>query len=192
MNAEMPVDRIAAALADSGYRRLPLPVNLAGFHVDLPGALVGEMPRADLVLLADSTLEPEQRILRKVEGAARALDVLRSRRSLTTVIVGPRPSPVTLQALSRVSRVLPVGQSTDSEFSDTLANWLAVLMPLRIPSPSEQIVDAEALLLRDYDGEGALMNELLQLATGGSNAVREHMFALVNSIIDASAPEGSE
>jgi hypothetical protein len=184
-----PVDRIAAALAESGYRRLPVPVKLAGFHVDFPAALVGEIPRSDLVLLADSTMEPEQRILRKVEGTARALDVLRSRRSLTTVIVGPRPAPATLQALSRVSRVLPVGQSTDPDFEITLDNWLAVLMPLRLPAPGEQIADPDALLRRAYDGEEALMDELLQVAVDGSGAVRDRLFALVNRIVETSASE---
>jgi hypothetical protein len=78
----------------------------------------------------------------KLEGVARSLDVARSKRPLTVVIAGPRPSSANLETMSRVCRVLPTGTVLDRDTEDSLRNWLAVLLPLRLPEAHAPIADA--------------------------------------------------
>ena len=109
MTASTPVERVAEILAGAGYRRVATPLEIAGLKFELPAVFVGSSPSPDLILVADTAFDDERRILRKTEGIARAMDVMRSKRPLTAVLVGPRPSAATIDSMSRVCRVLPIG-----------------------------------------------------------------------------------
>jgi hypothetical protein len=85
-------------------------------------------------VIGDTTLQTSLDLQRIVEGVGRALDVMRSRRPLTLVLVGPRPDSKAISSMSRYARVLPVGESADAA---SLSNWLAVLLPLHLPQPTE-------------------------------------------------------
>jgi hypothetical protein len=98
MNAPTPVDRVAEFLVAAGFRRLGTPLEIAGLKFDFPIAFVGSPPSPDLILIADTAFDNEQRILKKVESLARALDVVESKRPLTVVVAGPRPHSATLEA----------------------------------------------------------------------------------------------
>lgn len=109
-----------------------------------------------------------------VEGIGRALDVARSRRPLTLAIVGPRPESEVLTALSRFARVLVVGELADEA---SLANWLAVLLPLRLPQPTEsRDIDALEDLKASAD---PLMIELIDSASLGAAAVTERLVSMI-------------
>src|SRR3546814_10949911 len=73
----------------------------------------------------------ERKVLQQVEGIARALDVMRSRRPLTTIVVGPRPVGKPLEALAQVGRILSVEEATDPA---ELRDQLAVLLPAELPA----------------------------------------------------------
>ena len=109
MTASTPVERVAEILAGAGYRRVATPLEIAGLKFELPTAFVGTSPSPDLIIVADTAFEDELRILRKIESIARAMDVVRSKRPLTAVLAGPRPSSATIDSMSRVCRVLPIG-----------------------------------------------------------------------------------
>lgn len=96
MNAPTPVDRVAHFLASAGFRRLPVPLEVAGLKFDFPVAFVGSAPSPDLIVIADTAFDNEQRILKRIEGLARALDVVQSKRPLTIVVAGPRPHSATV------------------------------------------------------------------------------------------------
>jgi hypothetical protein len=129
-----PVERVARALEDANFRRMPAPLEIAGITFDAIAAFVGTPPSPDLVVVGDTSLQTSRDIQRVVEGVGRALDVMRSRRPLTLVLVGPRLESKAISSLSRYARVLPVGESADA---DSLSNWLAVLLPLQLPQPGE-------------------------------------------------------
>jgi hypothetical protein len=183
------VELVANKLVEGGYRRLSPPIILGGLPLDVQAALAGQGHRMDLVLVVESTSELEPRIVRRVEGAARALDVLGSRRSLTTVVVGPAPSPKTIQSLSRVSRVLPVGQAADTDFAVKLENWLAVLMPLSSYSVGAQVVDFETLIRRSYTGEREILDDLLKVASEGATAVARRLYEIVDGEIERTSED---
>ena len=117
----------------------------------------------------------------------RQLDVVRSRRPLTVVLVGPRLESTTLAALSRYARVLPIGETTDDE---NLRNWLAVLLPLKLPRPVEaRGVDCLEELRKSTNAEA---QELIDLATLGAKAVAERFVVMVEMpFVEALTQEGS-
>jgi hypothetical protein len=100
---------------------------------------------------------------------------LRSRRPLTAILVGPRPTSATLDAMTRVCRVLPVAPVDGREFEEVLNEWLAILMPLVLPQPSSQLADPLNELLAALADRGALEQEFYQVALEGADAVRQRL-----------------
>jgi len=49
MTATTPVERVAAVLVASGYRRLEMPLRIGGLDFDLAAAFVGDKLSPDLV-----------------------------------------------------------------------------------------------------------------------------------------------
>ena len=197
MSDTTPVERVARALEAASFKRMPSPLQIAGMKFDAPAAFVGAPPSPDLVVVGDSTVQTARDLQRTVEGVGRALDVVRSRRPLTLVLVGPRPESKALSALSRHARVLPVGESADKA---SLDNWLAVLLPLSLPHPIEaRGLDSLEELRPSAD---AIARELIDLAPIGAEAVAGHFTELVEaSFIDPAEqdeadaddqPDGSE
>lgn len=112
----------------------------------------------------------------------RALDIVRSRRPLTVVLVGPRLDSAALAALSRYARVLPIGETADDEI---IKNWLAVLLPLKLPVPVEgRGIDCLEELRAMAGTEG---KELIDLAVHGANAVSDRFVAMVEEPFDEGA-----
>lgn len=180
MIAQTPVDRVVELLTDVGYCRIPTPIGVAGLKFELPAAFVGMPPSPDLILIVDTAYEDERRILKKVEGIARAMDVVGSKRPLTVILVGPRPTSGTLEFMSRVCRILPIGIVIGKESDEALRNWLAILMPLSLPEPSASIADPLAVIamqLRDLDPEVA---SLVDFAQQGADMVQARLHALIS------------
>lgn len=189
MTSATPVDGVIEVLSQAGYRLLPHPLAIAGLLFDLPAALIGENPSPDLVIVADTALEPERNVLRKIEGVARALDVARSRRPLTAILVGPRPGAVTIDAMTKVCRVLPIGVMQQGAATSLLENWLAVLLPLHIPEPNnETAASVETIIDASADLDQQLLNTIL-LAANGAEAIQERLHDLLNTSLQLEQPE---
>jgi hypothetical protein len=168
-----PVERVARMLEAADFQRMPRPLQIAGLRFDAP-AFIGASPSPDLVVVGDSATQTARDLQRTVEGVGRALDVVRSRRPLTLVLVGPRLESAALTALSRYARVLSVGETADEA---SLTNWLAVLLPLKLPKPVEaRGVDCLEELRGATDADG---EELIGLAIHGSKAVTDRFIAMV-------------
>jgi hypothetical protein len=180
-----PVERIVALLQAVHFRRLDTPIVIAGVRFDFDAVLVGTNSMPDLAIVVDSTVEKDDRIRTKIEGVARALDVVRSKRPLTVIIAGPRPRPSMLDAIAKVCRVLPVGSLTSGDEDAILKNWLAVLMPLSIPQASDAIADPMRELLQSVDAEDAVIAQLLEVAPRGAEAVETVFHRIVQETLDA-------
>ncbi|WP_211371593.1 hypothetical protein [Altericroceibacterium indicum] len=184
MTMGLPAERVAALLVEAGYRRIDLPLEMAGLTFDIAGAFVGVGHSADLVLIGDMAADGERKVVQQVEGIARALDVMRSHRPLSTIIVGPRPIGKALEALAQVGRILSVDEALDPA---ELRDQLAVLLPLELP--------ATLLANRDLGGEDAfalpddpLAGALMEASNFGEEAVRE---CFHNALIAALANNGN-
>lgn len=188
MNDMTPVGRITRMLLEAGYRSVSTPLVIGGLKFDFPAALVGTEPSPDLILVADTAFEQEVRLVAKLEGAARALDVARSKRPLTVVIAGPRPSSSNLEIMSRVCRVLPTGTVLDKDTDGSLRNWLAVLLPLRLPEAHAPIADALEQFSKLGAGLDQEVAELVTPAKQGTRAVQDQL----HKIIDAAVADANE
>lgn len=181
MTAPTPVDHVGEVLSGAGYRRIAMPLEIAGLKFDLPAAFVGASPSPDLILVADTAFESEHRILTKLQGIARAMDVVRSKRPLTAVLAGPRPSSAVLDSMSRVCRVLPIGTILDESPDATLRNWLAVLMPLNLPEPSASIADPLTEIASQLGGLQPEVAGLVDLAQHGADAVQARLHEIISA-----------
>lgn len=185
MTASTPVERIGQLLSEAGYRQLPTPLQIAGLAFDIPAAYVGTNPSPDLILVADTAFDADQRILRKVEGIARALDVVKSKRPLTTILAGPRPRSDVMDSLVKVCRVLPVGVAVGGNES-SLQNWLAVLMPLHIPQPSQGIANPLGEISAHLQDLDVSVAALVDLAPIGADAVQSRLHEILNEALSQS------
>lgn len=187
MTETTPVEHVARVLEMAQFQRMPIPLQIASLKFEVPAAFIGTSPSPDLVVVGDTATQTARELQRMVEGVGRALDVVRSRRPLTVVLVGPRLESTTLAALSRYARVLPIGETTDDE---NLRNWLAVLLPLKLPRPVEaRGVDCLEELRKSTNAEA---QELIDLATLGAKAVAERFVVMVEMpFVEALTQEGS-
>ncbi|MGC2776060.1 MAG: hypothetical protein WA418_10555 [Bradyrhizobium sp.] len=180
MTAGMPAERVAEILLRAGYRRIDPPLRIAGLEFDIAAAFVGVGRSADLVVIGDMAAHGERKVVQQIEGIARALDVMRSHRPLTTVIIGPRPVGKTLETLSQVGRILPVEEALDPA---ELRDQLAVLLPLELPatlSAERDLGAIETLALPDEP----LAEELVVASKLGELAVRERFHGALNSVFE--------
>jgi hypothetical protein len=74
--------------------------------------------------------------------------------------------------MARLARVLPVGEAADQA---ALQNWLAVLLPLKLPEPEETRGEAASLALLERTDD-PIARELVQLARKGEGAVVAERF----------------
>lgn len=183
MNDITPVERITRLLMEDGYRSVSTPLVIGGLKFDFPAALVGIEPSPDLILIADTAFEQEERLVTKLEGVARSLDVARSKRPLTVVIAGPRPSSANLEAMSRVCRVLPTGTLLDKNTEGSLRNWLAVLLPLRLPEAHAPIADALEQLSKLGAGLDPEVAALVTPAKQGTRAVQLRLHQIIDDAV---------
>jgi hypothetical protein len=180
MTAAMPAERVAEILVRAGYRRIASPLHVAGLEFDVAGAFVGVGYSADLVVVGDIAADGERKVVQQIEGIARALDVVRSHRPLTTVIVGPRPVGKTLEALSQVGRILPVEEALDPA---ELRDRLAVLLPLELPATLSADGDLGVGETLEFPNE-LLAEELVEASKLGEAAVRDRFHAALNSVFE--------
>lgn len=188
MTAGLPADRVTTILVANGYRTVASPLQIAGLAFEVAGAFVGIDHSADLVIIGDMAADGERKVVQQVEGIARALDVMRSHRPLTTVIVGPRPVGKTLEALAQVGRILPVGEADDPA---DLRDQLAVLLPLVLP---------ETLLIERDLGTGEtlalngnpLAEAIVEASKLGEDAVRDRFHIELRSVFGASEDDAFE
>ena len=176
MISTTPIERIARLLTEAKYTRLPVPLKILKLSFDMGAAFIGSEMSTDLVVVIDNVDRPELRMVQIVEALSRALDVARSRRSLTVIVVGSRPILGTIERLSRVARVLPVGVITDEE---ELRDWLAVLLPLNIPD----VAGPPGPVLQDVSSEvvptDVLTTSFEHAALQGEVKVQELLIKLV-------------
>ena len=179
------VDRVVEVLLGAKFLLMKQPLVVASVPFEFPALLIGTGNSPDLIAVVDSVVDTEPRIRQKLDGFSRALDVAGSRRPLTAVIAGPKPSDATLAVLGRVCRVLPVGTPSGEGADAALRDWLAILLPLRLPDANVATADssgelAKALPIGLDDG---LRKGLLGAASKGSSSVQEALKELIVSAL---------
>jgi len=189
MSAATPVGRVVELLAGAEYQRLAVPLKVGSLYFKFAAGFIGTGVSPDLVVVVDTVADSEVRAQQQVEGLARTLDSLASRRPLTLVVAGPRFSDSVAQVVSRVSRVLYADDASDAS---RLNDALAVLLPLTLP---EHLVlgtgfdsDVEAVLV----SEDAMERELLDASLSGENEVSAVLFEWINAPFEDRSEDDEE
>lgn len=163
-------------IGEGGYRELPRPLKIGSLSFDFAYALVAGDKANDLVIVIELKGDTaDDNVVRKVLSLTRALDVLQSKRSVTAVLTSGQAAADTVQSMSRVCRVLPVGAPSGPGAVDAVRDWLSVLLPLTQPPPVETLVDWEGDLRKNIP-EGAqeqFLEDLLSAAPAGKLAVEQ-------------------
>ena len=180
-------DRVVDILVhEGGYRSLPKPFKVGSQSFDFTHALVAGDRANDLVIVIEIKGDTaDDAVTRKVLALTRALDVLRSKRPVTAVLTSGQPRSETVQTISKVCRVLPVGAPTGPDALDAVRDWLAVLLPLTQPSAVETMLDWEADLriAAPATAKGALMDALIAAAPRGKDAVENVLSEDIRSLV---------
>jgi len=182
-------------VGEGGYRVLPKPLKVGSLFFEFTDALMAGDRAKDLVIVIELKGDTaDDALIRKVLTLTRALDVLQSKRSVTAVLTSGQAMPETVQSISRVCRVLPVGSPTGTNAVEVLREWLSVLLPLSQPVAVETFIDWEGDLRRTVpaNAAGRLMDELLKLAPEGKLAVEEALARSIAGSIKAALEENDE
>jgi hypothetical protein len=172
-------------VGEGGYRELPRPLKIGSLSFDFAHALVAGKWANDLVIVIELKSDTaDDTVIRKVLSLTRALDVLQSKRSVTAVLTSGQATPGTIQSISRVCRVLPVGAPSGPKAIDAVRDWLSVLLPLTNPPSVAMFVDWEGDLRSSIpsNATGPLLEELLSAAPAGKGTVEN----VLGSAIQAS------
>jgi len=183
-----PVDRTINMLKAAGYRQCEVPLSFAGMQFEFVAVLAGSPRALDLIVIIDTLSEPELRIRQKVEGLSRALDLVKSRRPLTTIIVGPPLRSSVAEALSRVSRVLQVGTPTGEHADNRLRDAVAALLPPDVRDINEALADPLGELrqrLNDVGHLGLLLDASLYGSQSVSQTLGKWLSAALHPSVDA-------
>ncbi|MGM4992247.1 hypothetical protein [Tardiphaga sp. 841_E9_N1_2] len=168
-------DRVVDILVkEGGYRELPRPFKVGSLSFEFTHALVAGERANDLVIVIElkgGTVDDA--IVRKVLALTRALDVMRSKRPVTAILTSGQPRSETVQSISKVCRVLPIGAPVGPHAVDAVRDWLSVLLPLTEPSAVDTLLDWEGDLRRTTPdaAKGVLMDALIEVAPKGKAAV---------------------
>jgi hypothetical protein len=170
-----PVERVVSLLTASGYRALDQPFTVGGIPFEFDAVLAGKAS-LDLIAIVDTVIDADpNRVRARVEGLSRALDLARSRRPLTVILVGPPPGLPLTHALARVSRVLAVGTPTGGRADAELGDALAVLLPLELTTEDEGAPESWAGVRQELQTAhlDSATESVLEASELGSDAVRE-------------------
>lgn len=175
-------------VGEGGYRALSQPFKVGSQSFDFTHALVAENRANDLVIVIElKGGTADELVARRVLALTRALDVLHSKRPVTVVFTTGQPSSGIIKTISRVCRVLSVGNPAGPRAIEMVRDWLAVLLPLVQPAASDIMLDWEAELRQVMPGtaNGSLMEALIGAAPHGRESVES---ALADSINGAVRP----
>ena len=173
---------------EGGYRELPRPLKVGSLSFDFTYALVAGNKANDLVIVIELKSDTaDDTVIRKVLSLTRALDVLQSKRSVTAVLTSGQAIPETVQSISRVCRVLPVGAPSGPKAIDAVRDWLSALLPLAQPPPVETLVDWEGDLRSSIprNAAGQFLDELLSAAPAGKLAVEQVLASAIQAAVES-------
>jgi hypothetical protein len=175
MSLAQPIARVVSCLVTSGYYTLEQPITIGGIPFGF-AATLARPNSLDLIAVIDTVTEADDdRVRGKIEGLARALDLVKSRRTLTVILVGPPRTLTLMNALGRMSRVLSVATPTGGDAEHQLEDTLAVLLPLELTTALDGSVATWASVREELlaTHPGADTAALFDASVLGANQVRD-------------------
>jgi hypothetical protein len=189
-------DRVVDILVrEGGYRQLPQPMRVGSSSFQFAHALVAEKRANDIVIVIELKSDTsDELVVRNVLGLTRALDVLKSKRSVTAVLTSGQAAPETIRSISRVCRVLPIGAPFGPNAEEAVRDWLSVLLPLKAIGPAQAAVEWEPALRQQLHivDETPYLERLIVAARAGEEAVEQEFATEIGSAIKSALEENEE
>jgi len=189
-------ERVVEILIQQGkYRELPQPLKVGSLSLEFDHALVASERANDLVIVIElKGGTSDEALVRKVLALTRALDVMKSRRSVTVVLTSGPALPETVQSISRVCRVLPVGTPVGPKAADAVRDWLSVLLPISQPATVETLVDWIGDLVAEIPAAvaGPFADELVAAALLGKQVVENRLAEAIQTAVEPALAEGED
>lgn len=111
---------------------------------------------------------------------------MRSKRPVTAVLTSGQPRTETVQSISKVCRVLPIGAPTGPNAVSAVRDWLSVLLPLTQQPAFETLLNWESDLgVATVSTKGEFTDALIEAAPRGKEAVETVLASAINRSIDA-------
>ena len=172
MSVADTVNLVVLRLVDAGYEGLGARVQVGSIPYEFDAVLVGPPDTLDLIIVVNTETESPARLCKKVDGLGRALDIGRSRRAVTEILVGPTPDRTVLTSIRSVCRYLLVAED-ESGTGESLDDRLAVLLPLQLTTEDNETADPMQELLRRLPviPEGDGRRAILDAASKGESVV---------------------
>jgi hypothetical protein len=190
------IEKISDILVNTGYVSLPIPFTISFLPFQFASAFVGNYKTLDLILVVDLFVDKdENRLVQKIQSLGKALDNAESRRSITAVLVGPPIDLQTAEAISKICRVLAIGNPPDDDSLDQyLHDWLAVLLPLPKLDGVSAIADWKAELTQQAGNiaNNAFFKAVVDASQQGAEAVKSSLAGRLQSEIARSLREQSK
>lgn len=182
-------DRVLDILVkEGGYRELPKPFRVGSIPFEFTHALVASERANDLVVVIELKGDTvDDAVSRKIMALTRALDVMRSKRPVTVILTSGQPRTETVQSISRVCRVLPIGAPTGPNAISAVRDWLSVLLPLVQQPAVETLVDWEVDLSikTTVSANSEFTDALIDAAQRGKEAVETVLANAIAKSVDA-------
>jgi hypothetical protein len=186
------VDHVRSILISAGYKELPRPFSVGGLPFEFSSALVAQEKSLDLIVVVDLSTDSDQRFVQKIRALARALDLAKSRRPLTAVLVGAECDEGTIESVSPVCRVLPIGIPTESIVEQVIRDWLAVLLPLPELGELSGIADWETELAAQLPSEIGSLEGYKAAANRSAEAVEAELASLIKAQVTPALQENTK
>ena len=165
------VELVLAELESAGFQRLPRPLVAGGAVFDFDAAVTGTGVSHDLVVVGGQGADSVH-LVQLLSGLNRSLDRFASRRPVSLVLIGSRPEPGTLAELEDNARVMVI-EGELPEPAD-IRSAIAVLLPLHLPSTTQEVVDPLDELVADLGrSESDEHRAIIDAARIGPDAVQE-------------------
>lgn len=180
---------------EGGYRKLPQPMRVGSVSFQFAYALVAEKRANDIVIVIELKSETSDEIVvRNVLGLTRALDVLKSKRSVTAVLTSGQAAPETIRSISRVCRVLPIGAPSGPKADEAVRDWLSVLLPLKATGPTQAAIEWEPALREQLHivDDTPYLERLIIAARTGEEFVEQEFAAEIATLIAPALKEDEE
>lgn len=189
-------ERVVEILVQQGkYRKLPQPMKIGSLSFAFDYALVASDRANDLVIVIElKGGTSDEALIRKVLALTRALDVLKSRRSVTAVLTSGPALPETVRSISRVCRVLPIGTPSGPRAVDAVRDWLSVLLPISEPAAVEALVDWTGDLRAEVASAvtGSFADTLMAASRLGKQAVEVRLADTIRAAVEPALAESED
>lgn len=178
------VDAVVKLLESAGFERLPKPLVIAGAAFDFDAAVTGTRFSHDLVVIGGGGSD-HHRLAQLLSGLSRRLDRVESRRPVSVVLLGPRPSRDVVARLEAYARVLVVDSTepTAVEVEDAVAVLLPIPLQTRATGDTNLAPLAE-LAATFGDSLTSEHRRFIDAAPSGIDTVRHALQRFIDEAFD--------